>query len=197
MVIIKKMIDITDWIRIPPPDFVISTSPSNLVFMPGDEKVVEVVVKSVTGFEPFIHLYSPNEDGIQLNFEGGLLRIPPYGIDSKPLYIKVPENTEPRHYTIPIFANGTFPPETYFVPKNPNKKIDFKIPGVESQNITKQSTISLVVKEPLTPYEKITNFWSDWGGLVQFVIGLLIGGGIIKFVPKEIRILKNKHNDST
>ena len=55
--VLCRMADITNRVFIPPPEFVITTSPSSVLLRPGEEKTIELKVTSTTGVKSQISLY--------------------------------------------------------------------------------------------------------------------------------------------
>jgi hypothetical protein len=82
--------DSSKWVYVPPPEFAISTSPAVLVDVrAGEQKTIEVQVKSTEGFEPYVHLYSPTQQSyyyLRFDFKYDKLRIPSFGIITTPLH---------------------------------------------------------------------------------------------------------------
>ena len=59
-----RMVDLTDWILIPPPDFSIKISPTSLEMRPGDDENVLVFIKGyVNVVNAFVKFYSERLDG--------------------------------------------------------------------------------------------------------------------------------------
>ena len=53
--------DFTNWINIPQPEVVMSTTPSSVDFMPGENKTIELQVNSSTDFNSDIQIYTANQ----------------------------------------------------------------------------------------------------------------------------------------
>ena len=84
--------DYSNAARIPPPQFVISTSPNSVSLRPGEEKTVEVQINSSTAvFQSHAILSTNNIDGLQTYFTPNKRDIPPIGIVTSHLNIKVQE----------------------------------------------------------------------------------------------------------
>jgi len=185
-------IDFTNWVNIPPPEFVISTTPSSVALRPGEEETIVVNVNSTTGFEPKVFLSAANQTGIELKFKSSELGIPPHGTASTPLQIKVLENAQVRPHPLIVFANATFPSEELIETAEP---LSFFIPkGIESENTTEQSTLMIEVQAPLTTEEMIINFWNTYGQPVNFVYAVAIG--ITPWVLIKIKEMLKKKQKS-
>jgi hypothetical protein len=108
-------IDLSSWVDIPPPQYIISTLPNPVIVRQGEQKNIGVQLKSTTGFVPNVTNFMPAEDysSIKLQFKGDMLNKSSYGIEPAPFTIKVPNNAQVGQYSIPIRANtstgSTFP----------------------------------------------------------------------------------------
>ena len=81
------LIDPTNWIHIPPPEFDITISPNSTDISQGEQRNVLVQIKSTTGFQPKINLYS-NQKDVDLKFNPNVLPVPSYGATYSNLDIK-------------------------------------------------------------------------------------------------------------
>ena len=83
--------DVTRWASIPPLQLTISTSPTNLVLTPGEQKIIEVKVNSSKGYEPIVNLSATTlgNNNLHFNFNKGfnILHIPSYGLATTPMTI--------------------------------------------------------------------------------------------------------------
>ena len=108
-----RIMDFTNWVHIPTPEFIIGSETTNTIELrPGEQKTFVVNVNSTTGFEPLVHLSAINLTGIELKFQHNQLHLPSYGLQTIPLQIKVSENATARPYLLNLFANATFPSES-------------------------------------------------------------------------------------
>jgi hypothetical protein len=193
-------VDFTNWVHIPRPEYEILLSPKSLDVIRGENKTIEVQVKSTTGFEPIVHLYSKDLPAdVDLKFKSDELHIPSYGINTTDLNIEVSENVQTPQYTIiPILADATFPSES-FIQSNSSETINLKIPSlVKTENITNQSSLALTILEPLSAIDKFINDFNKLGtiiavfvSIITFLIGLFIDKDTIwssiKKASKDIR----------
>jgi len=57
--------DLTKWVFVPPPQFVISMVPTPINVRAGDSATVDVRVNSSQGLQPTVHLYTTNESQLR------------------------------------------------------------------------------------------------------------------------------------
>src|SRR5690349_4784465 len=144
------------WVYIPPPEFIISTSPGLVNIRAGEESTIEVEVKSTKGSDPSVHLSSANEQPyyLKLNFTYPNIRIPSSGIGTTQLVISTSKEAPISPYTIVISADFTLPPD----------QAPFRLPNgqrtLQSQPIRNQSTVVVNVGEPLNAMDRISDFWN-------------------------------------
>ena len=156
--------DYSNFVHIPPPYFTISTSPNSVTLRPGEEKTVEVEVNSSAGvFRPHLFLSSNRIDDLQAYFTPIERDIPPLGIATSLLHLKLSEHAQLNPRTLQIFANISFPIQ-YTGGESQIKII--------SQNMTQNSNLAITVVEPLSFAEQFKEFWITYGGVIS-----LIGGG--------------------
>jgi hypothetical protein len=166
------------WIYIPPPQFAISTLPSIVALRAGEQKTIEVQVKSTKGFEPYVHLYTPTKQSyyMRFDFRYDKLRIPSFGIVTTPLTIYTSKDISPAPYTMLISADFTFPDEEFYAkPLFSAEKI--KIP---TEVVNNQSALMVTVGDPLSGIDIIGDLWNKLGGFINFVF--LIGGAVASWI---------------
>jgi hypothetical protein len=169
------LIDTTNWVIIPPPEFTISASPSSVVLRPGEEQNIQLQVEGNTDLqsEAVLTADDNNDDlsnDIEVNFfPSNKTSIPSSGSGTYSLTIRANETAEPRSYTFPIIGNISFPTaitnrggETF----NNNKSVSI----IESSNLT------LTVLPPYTTPEILSNFTEAWitpiSGIWTFIAGV-------------------------
>ena len=167
------LIDTTNWVIIPPPEFTMSTDPSSVVLRPGEEQNIQLQVKGNSDLQAEALLTAGNNDisnDVKIDiFPSNKTSIPASGSGAYSLHIKANATAEPRTYTFPITANISFPTsitnrggETF----NNNKSVSI----IESSNLT------LTVLPPYTTPELLTNFTSAWitpiTGIWTFIAGV-------------------------
>ena len=170
-----RIMDFTNWVHIPTPEFIIGSRPNTIELRPGEQKTFVVNVNSTTGFEPLVHLSAINLTGIELKFQHNQLHLPSYGLQTIPLQIKVSENATARPYLLNLFANATFPSESLISsPSSAEVQQEFILPQ-ENEEISKQAILGIDVLTPLTMEERISNFWNVYGNPLLFVYGIAAG----------------------
>jgi hypothetical protein len=166
------LVDTTNWVIIPPPEFDMSANPSSVVLRPGEEKNVQFQLKGNTDLQSESLLTADNDYGnnVQLHFyPNNKTSIPPSGSGSFSLVLKANNTAEPRSYTFPITANISFPTsitnrggETF----NNNRSV----------NIIESSNLTLTVLPPYSAPELLSNFTTAWitplSGIWTFVAGI-------------------------
>jgi hypothetical protein len=183
--------DRTDLVSSPPPEYSISLSPASLTDMrPGDEKNVEVQVKSNSTL-PFDLTLSAIEKDLELTFSPNKTSGVPDGITTSNLHIKVqPNATVEKQHTFPINAGIDLRPT--FNPTN-----------ASVANITKISDFTVNISPPLTWQQGISEAWNGFGSAINGFIGLMtaiigisgiIGGFFLRKLKKE-KDDDNKHNN--
>jgi hypothetical protein len=170
-----RIMDFTNWVHIPTPEFVIGSRPNTVELRPGEQKTFMINVNSTTGFEPFVRLSAINLTGIELKFQHNQLHLPSFGLQTVPLQIKVSENATARPYLLHLFANATFPSESLISSlSSAEVQQEFILPQ-ENEEISKHAILGIDVLPPLTIEEKISKFWNVYGNPLFFVYGIAAG----------------------
>jgi hypothetical protein len=198
-------VDFTNAIPIPPPEFVISTSPSSIVLRQGEQQTIQLQVKSITGGDPHVHLSSNPPDGIKIDFEPNELRIPSFGVAMTRMNIKVSENADPGPTPVTLNMTSSFPPPLFLRNNSSgiSKSISLDTSGtkltsfindknVKGENLTKQTSLVISVNERLGIIEQMKGFWDEWNSVITFFVGIA-SGSIIPWIASK---LKEKRNDS-
>jgi hypothetical protein len=171
------MVDHTNWYMIPPPQYLMSTSPSSINLRPGEERDIELQLRSTNlipsivnlSVKPLRQIQNLNKPTLTLNESAGVstVAVPPQGTATSILHIKAQNNDEsvlPIAYPVSINAKITQKtPFTYFrnVTINGNSL---------TGNITKNyDNFTVTLLHPLTISERFSNFWSAWGGFIGFI----------------------------
>jgi hypothetical protein len=193
------LIDATNWVHIPKPDYEISTSPSSIDLSQGDNKTVIVQIKSTTGFKPTVQLYLKSRDtadDMKLNFNPTKVLLPSYGVNTSRLSIYIPSNAELRTHIINVLANATFSPEPFLLPLSKSSHAstmgNLIIPSIEkSEVITKQTALNINVQ---TLWEKVLELLNKWQFPITFVSGIIIGN-IAPWLFRKIRNRSKNRSD--
>jgi hypothetical protein len=182
-----RIMDFTNWVHIPTPEFVIDSRPNTVELRPGERKTLLININSTTGFEPLVHLSAINLTGVEWKFKNNQLNLPSYGLQTVPLQIKASENATARPYLLNLFANATFPSESLISsPSSEEEQQQFILPQ-ENEKISKQAILAIDVLPPLTLEERISSFWSIYGNPMVFVYGIVAG-----VAPWLFIVIKNR-----
>jgi uncharacterized membrane protein YuzA (DUF378 family) len=189
-----RMMDFTNWVHLPTPEFIISTKPSSIELRPGEQKTILVNVNSTTGFEPVVNFSAINLTDVGWKLRHNHLLLPSYGLETIPLQIKVSENATVGPYLLNMFANATFPSESLIdSPSSEEEQQQFIIPQ-ENERISKQTSIGITVREPLTVIDHVSEIWGKLGGFINFVY--LIGGAAATWLFTTYIKKREKKNDN-
>jgi hypothetical protein len=192
--------DVTNTYQIPAPEFIISTSPTSVDLRPGEEKMVELKVEStLQNLDATVYLSpgiinntqveaNPNIERIEFN--PSELFIPPNGVATSLLKIKVTDNPTLRPMTIPVDMYITFPNSRIVTFGNTTTEIKS---NSLTGNITKEySGLTVNILRALNPQEQFGAFWEVWGGFISFIgAGFAAGAAAILFDR-----LKNKGSNT-
>ena len=191
-----RLIDTTNWVIIPPPNFDISVKPSSLIVLrPNEEKTVQLQIKGDSDLqsEAVITTNSDTSTGnttsssnnmttegtgnnlqygnkdIGLQFTPNVIPVPPSGVGASTLYIKAAENATAKPHTFPIVANISFPTSI----TNRGGEI---FNNSRSVNVMESTNLTLTVLPPYTFNEQMNNFVAAWitpiSGVWSFVAGV-------------------------
>lgn len=173
------LMDSPKWIYIPPPKFIISVNPYIVNVRAGEQKSIELQVKSPSGFQPLVHFYNGNSQihsFIKFDFAYNKLQIPSIGETTTPLTISISSDAIRYPYTAVISADFSFPSQEFFAkPLITSNKII-----TPTENVSTQSTLTLTIGDPVSTLDIINDFWSKVGGFVNFVY--LVGGAIASLI---------------
>lgn len=171
--------DFTNWVHIPTPEFTISTLPSSTALRPGEEKSVEVQIKSLTDRNSQVLLFTDSPEGIGTSIIPKEISVPGFGIATSVLQLKASENATPQSHILHIIANQTFPPTSFFESRSSGISYLTIPPSLKSENTTRGSDLSLIILPPLTATERFLSFYSAW---ISSSVGTTLAGiGIIYF----------------
>jgi hypothetical protein len=160
-----RLLDTTNWVIIPPPDFTITTNPSSLLLRPGEEKNVELIIKGNTRLESsaFFSVDSNYDNKYNkfadLQFIPNTISIPAGGgagaVGTSILDVKVLGNTKAATYTFPIIANISFPTSI-------TNRGGETFNNTKSVSLLQTSNLTLTVLSSYTPEEHLNNFVNAW-----------------------------------
>lgn len=181
---ICKIIDLTNWIYVPPPEYVISTKPTSTILRPGDETNIELQIKSASKLKSYVFLSAENTDGMELNFLPTRIYVPPHGTTTSLLHVKALQNVEVRPYTLPIIATILFPTEAIL--RNSTDVIANSLLAGTKENLD----LVIDVLKPFTMEEKIINFYNSWFTPITGIY-IAISGIIAALFPSILKLYRN------
>jgi hypothetical protein len=182
------VVDITDLVHIPPPEFIISSSPSSVTLRSGEEETVELQLKSTGKLDSRVVLSTNQiDDNIETNFIPNQTYVPPAGMATSRLQLKVLENAPLGTHTLPIIANISFPTIltnrfSSEISNNPT-----------SINIFEYSNFTITVLPPLTIEEHFANFYKSWLDPLVGIWPILASISAV-IAPLIIRIYSKRKN---
>jgi hypothetical protein len=182
--------DISNRVYIPPSEFQISTSPQDVILRPGEEKIVELQIKSNTNIKSQAFLSTNQTDEIELNFSPNVISIPSNGLATSRLHLKVSENVNASDYTLPIFANMSIPTESKI--RGSNVSTDIMKNSI-SANITEYSNLTFTILPPYTLGEQLNNFTNTYIAPISGIWTFLAGVAAV-IAPLIIRLYSKKQN---
>ena len=187
-----RLVDMTNWIIIPPPEFVMTASPNSVELRPGGEKNVQIKLKGNTDLESEAVLATTNLTGNSENmthFSPKKISIPPSEGGTSNLIIKVPNNAKEQTFAMPISANITFPNTIT------NTGGD-TFSNNKSVSVTESANLTLTVWPPLSDLEKFQSLVNEVITPVSGVWTFLAGAGAV-VIPLIIRIYNKKKRQNT
>jgi hypothetical protein len=191
------LIDTTNWVPIPPPQFTIKADPSHIVLRPPEEKSIQIQLTGNTDLqsEALLAVTNDNYDNdIQLDiFPSNKTSIPPGGSGTYTLNIKASDTAKPRSNTIPINATISFPTSV-------TNRGGETFTNNQSVSITELSNVTLTVLTPYTPQEHLSNFTQTLTPittLTSFIVGVGSAVTPILFYMYRKRKKNEQKNSST
>lgn len=152
-----SLVDLTDAIHIPPPDFEISSSPSSVSLRPGENSIIELKIKNInTKLNSKVLLSAKNIDGLNTTIIPNQVSVPPQGTATSLLHIATENNIIPRPYTVSLNADILFP--TVFA----NYLIKQAFNNTPSAHITKNYDFTISVLQSLTFEQHMNSFLINW-----------------------------------
>jgi hypothetical protein len=116
---IIKVSDYVNTVHIPTPKLRLSTSPSTVSLSHGEHLSIELRLNSnnsitnIEGVSPTIHFYTNQTGGLVFTFNPDRSNMSSYGFAVSELNIYSPFEVDSRPYTVPIFADISYPSELF------------------------------------------------------------------------------------
>jgi hypothetical protein len=186
----KSVVDLTNWLDVPPATYTFSTLPNPLVMRQGEQMDIGVQLKSSTGVPPQAVHFVPSENYSDIKViytpdrssNGSSSSI---GLAPAPFRIQIPADAQVGEYSIPVMVNissGSLFPSKFI--ELPNFNLSVSTQGHSST----LANLSLAVIKPPTISEQVKDFWSAYGELIS-LIGAGFAGGISTYI---LDYLKNR-----
>ncbi|HKQ21174.1 MAG TPA: hypothetical protein VJS91_03965 [Nitrososphaeraceae archaeon] len=184
------IVDFTNWINFPPPNISISVQPENLELSPGDNKTLEIKLKSNAKFTPTVKLYTNSlPSGLATGFAYDKLDIPTFGEATTTMWIKATDPKRSGPYTVAFFTNSSI--QKTSIPAQENTTVNTisafqkpEVPKIENENIENFTTVSsfVIFIQPSIPIlQQIRDVVSEWQWIIAIAIGILVD----RFIPWE------------
>jgi hypothetical protein len=176
------IVDFTNWAYIPPPEFILSTTPSPIELRQGDRKNIMVQLKSTADNLPLL----VDNFTIQKHFNPNIIwdfneLSKSNNLEPASIGILVGNDAKLGTYTISILgiinATSSFP---FTVVESPDfgTRVSTGLPPFTSGNLVAQVPLGIKVLEKLTPLESANDFFNKYGALATFIFSIItfIGG---------------------
>ncbi len=166
----KMVLDLTNWIDIPPPEFTISTLPDPVLLRQGEQKDIGVQLKSSSGTTTTAVGFTSAENysNIKVEFNPNMMNRSSLGGAGTPapFRIVVPADAQVGLYSIPMLVNistGSIFPSKFI--NLPNFNLSVPTQGYFST----KTNLTLSVLAPPTIGEQIKDFWTVYGGIISIL----------------------------
>jgi hypothetical protein len=185
--------DVTNWVNYPPPKFVISTVPSALSLKQGEEANLEVQLRSTSDIEPTVIL-SPRQTQSNViesfEFDPPQVRVPPNGIATSHLHIKISDAALPAPHTVLVITNSTFSQGSIFSKDFSELRLSSNGGGLgeavskaDDENVIEATTFLITVDKASSPDEILLGWYTKYGAIAGTIIGFL---GVAKPVREKM-----------
>ena len=172
----KIVLDLTNWVDIPPPEFTISTLPEPVVLRQGEQKDIGVQLKSSAGVTTTAVGFTPAENysSVKVEFNPDRENKSSFGGIGAPapFRIVVPTGAQVGQYTIPILVNistGSIFPSKFI--NLPNFNLSVPTQGY----VSTKTNLTISVLAPPNIGEQIKDFWTVYGATISILIAGFAG----------------------
>ncbi|MBM3910422.1 MAG: hypothetical protein FJ356_02090 [Thaumarchaeota archaeon] len=186
---IKTLNDVSALANIPPPEFFITTLPESIILKQGEEKRIQVQVKSTTGFQPQVNFIALPISDITLNFTSNELLVPSFGVTSMPIDIIASEKAEPGTRMLIIKANATFPLDKIL---REDESDPTKFLHLEEDFVIEKAIPVTVVIEEFTSEDAVVEFVDKWQVLIYSLATLGTGGVLFGLKDRISKFFKSR-----
>jgi hypothetical protein len=185
------LIDTTNWVIIPPPDFRMAAESSSLLLRPGEEKNVRLDLRGDSDLESeaIITPHNSYTKDIDVSVSPDKTSISPSTPGSSTLHIKALDGAVAKPYTFPVSANISFPTSI-------TNRGGETFSNNRSVSITETSNVTLTVLPPYTFQQHLANFTKDWVTPVSGLWTFLAGVGVV-VAPWILGMYRKKRKRNT
>jgi hypothetical protein len=173
-----RLVDITNWIIIPPPDISMEMTPNSaapIVLRPGDQKDVQLLIKDNSSLPTEAHI-SVNQTEVRNNLTltpfPSKVSISPLDDGFYTLHISVADNATPSSYFVPIVTKISFP-------NTITNSGGESLSNSKREILNQTSTLTVTIIPPYTPAERLNNFVSSWIPPMQALWTFFAGVGVV------------------
>jgi hypothetical protein len=192
-----NIIDMTNWVDVPPAQFTLSTLPKSRVLTQGENLDIGPQLISDTGTSPKVLNFNneKNNSHVLVQFNPQAVNLSSFGIAPLPFRITAPSDAQVGEYTIPLLANVSL------------ERTNAGILGVLGTNmslagdgyitIRPNLTVSVVERPPFG--QEFKDFWTTYGQVIS-LFGAGFAGGFSTHIMdriKERREEKKRRREST
>lgn len=180
------LVDQSNQMSYPPPNYSIIFSPTSLELRPGENKFVQLTIQSNSNLYANVSLSTDTIDkDINANFTSKKLSISPFSNVTSTLQINATDNAVSKSYSLPIAINIAFPSSAEFNGYNNTIATENPINTI----LPKTQTFTVAVLPQLSFDESFKSFWDIFGGVVGAIlslIGAVVGSSLIThFIEKK------------
>jgi hypothetical protein len=192
-----KLVDTTNFVSIPPPEFNINSSPNILELRPGEEKYIQLKIQSKTNLDSDITLSSIQLDKLKIKFTTDQINVPPFSTAISNVRVYALPNAQPGSFSIPISTDINFPKTTNVILGG---KVSFE--NIITPILSKESYYTITILPKLTFSEYLNLVVNSWitpiSGLWSFLAGVaaVIAPLIIRLYRKRDTITVTEKSDS-
>jgi len=192
-----NIIDMTNWVDVPPAQFTLSTLPKSLVLTQGESMDIGAQLMSNTGSSPQV-LNIDNENNnshVLVEFNPNGVNFSSFGIAPLPFRITAPSNAQVGQYTIPLLANVSLE----MTPTGILGILGNNTSSAGEGYITVRPNLTVSVIERPAFGQEFRDFWTTYGQVIS-LFGAGFAGGFSTHIMdriKERRDEKRKRREST
>ena len=186
-----NIIDMTNWVDVPPAQFTLSTLPKSLVLTQGESLDIGAQLVSNTGSSPQV-LNIDNENNnshVLVKFNPNGVNFSSFGIAPLPFRITAPSNAQVGQYTIPLLANVSLemtPTGILRILGNNTSSA-----GDGYLTVRPNLTVSVIERPPFG--QEFKDFWTTYGQVIS-LFGAGFAGGFSTHIMDRIKQRGKKEN---